>query len=364
VISKLIAANLTQRPVRTLLSVLLIAIPVTLMLTLVGLSHGFVDDSSQRTRGTGADIIVRSPDSHSMTVGLSNMPVKMIERLEQLPHVRFGTGVASHLVSGWTVVSGIDTPAFERMSGKFVFREGHSFEKPDDILFDTYYAQQAHVHAGSKVNLLNHEWTVAGIVEPGKLAHIFLPLSTLQDLDGTTGKVAQIYLKLDNSANANSVVEAIKNILPGYNIYAMEELVSLTSVDNVPFLRPLLNVIIGVAVLIGAAVASLSMYMAVQQRTREIGILKSLGASKVLVVRIILMEALFLGLGGSILGIVFSFASRWLLAKLVPASLPQAIVPGWWPIAGAIAMGAAILGALYPGIMAARQDPIQALAYE
>ena len=363
-ISKLIAANLTQRPVRTLLSVLLIAIPVTLMLTLVGLSHGFVDDSSQRTRGIGADIIVRSPDSHIGTVGLSNLPVKLIGRLEQIPHVSFGTGVASHLVSGWTVVSGIDTPAFERMSGKFVFREGHGFEKPDDILFDTYFAQQAHVHAGSKVNLLNHEWTVAGIVEPGKLAHIFLPLSTLQDLDGTTGKVAQIYLKLDSSANTNAVVESLKNILPSYNIYAMEELVSLTSVDNVPFLRPLLNVIIGVAVLIGAAVASLSMYMAVQQRTREIGILKSLGASKVLVVRIILMEALFLGLGGSILGIVFSFASRWLLAKLVPASLPQAIVPGWWPIAGAIAMGAAILGALYPGIMAARQDPIQALAYE
>jgi putative ABC transport system permease protein len=364
VIAKLIAANLTQRPVRTLLSVLLIAIPVTLMLTLVGLSHGFVDDSSRRTRGIGADIIVRSPDSRIGTVGLSNLPVKLINRLEQIPHVTFGTGVASHLVSGWTVVSGIDVPAFEKMSGKFVFREGHSFEKPDDILFDTYFAQQAHVHAGSKVNMLNRTWNVAGIVEPGKLAHIFLPLATLQDLDGSAGKVAQIYLKLDNPANTNEVIRSIKELLPDYNVYAMEELISLTSVDNVPFLRPLLNVIIGVAVLIGAAVASLSMYMAVQQRTREIGILKSLGASKVLIVRIILMEALFLGLGGSILGIVFSFVSRWLLAKLVPASLPQAIVPGWWPIAGAIAMGAAILGALYPGIMAARQDPIQALAYE
>jgi putative ABC transport system permease protein len=364
VISKLIAANLTQRPVRTLLSVLLIAIPVTLMLTLVGLSHGFIQDSGTRARGVGADIIVRSPDSHIGTVGLSNLPVKLINRLEQLPHVNFGTGVASHLVSGWTVVSGIDVPAFERMSGKFVFREGHGFEKPDDILFDTYYAQQAHVHAGSKINMLNRTWNVAGIVEPGKLAHIFLPLATLQDLDGSAGKVAQIYLKLDNPANTNEVIRSIKELLPDYNVYAMEELVSLTSVDNVPFLRPLLNVIIGVAVLIGAAVASLSMYMAVQQRTREIGILKSLGASKVLVVRIILMEALFLGLGGSLLGIVFSFLSRWLLAKLVPASLPQAIVPGWWPIAGAIAMGAAILGALYPGIMAARQDPIQALAYE
>jgi len=138
----------------------------------------------------------------------------------------------------------------------------------------------------------------------------------------------------------------------------------LTSVDNVPFLRPFLNVVIGVAVLIGAAVASLSMYMAIQQRTREIGILKSLGASKLLVLKIILLEALFLGLGGSILGIGFSFLGRWLLALLVPASLPQAIVPEWWPIAGAIAMAAAVVGALYPGMLAARQDPIEALAYE
>jgi putative ABC transport system permease protein len=343
---------------------LLIAIPVTLMLTLVGLSHGFVDDSSKRTRGIGADIIVRSPDSRIGTVGLSNLPAKLIDKLGSLPHVSFATGVASHLVSGWTTVSGIDLPAFERMSGKFVFREGHSFEKPDDILLDTYYAQQTHVLAGSKINLLNREWNVAGIVEPGKLAHIFLPLSTLQELDGSTGKVAQIYLKLDDPANTNTVVETIKNLLPGYNVYSVEELVSLTSADNVPFLRPLLNVIIGVAVLIGAAVASLSMYMAVQQRTREIGILKSLGASKILLLRIILTEALFLGLGGSILGIGFSFLSRWLLAKLVPASLPQAIVPEWWPIAGAIAMSAAIVGALYPGMLAARQDPIQALAYE
>jgi len=56
--------------------------------------------------------------------------------------------------------------------------------------------------------------------------------------------------------------------------------------------------------------------------------------------------------------------SRWLLARFVPASLPQAIVPQWWPIAAGIAMASALLGALYPGILAARQDPIDALAYE
>ena len=334
------------------------------MLTLVGLSHGFVDDSSKRTRGIGADIIVRSSDAIPGSMALSNMSEKLIGRLGQVQHVVATTGVASHLVSGWTTVAGIDPAGFERISGPFGFRKGHGFEQPDDILLDTYYAQQAHVHAGDKIKLLNHTWNVAGIVEPGKLAHIFLPITVVQDMDGTGGKVAQIYLKLDNPANTNAVIEELQKLLPGYKILGVEDIISQTSVDNVPFLRPLLNVIIGVAVLIGAAVASLSMYMAVQQRTREIGILKSLGASKLMIVRIIMMEAFWLGLGGSVLGIGFSFLSRWLLAKLVPASLPQAIVPEWWPIAGVIAMGAAMLGALYPGILAARQDPIEALAYE
>jgi putative ABC transport system permease protein len=358
----LIVSNLTHRPTRSALSILLIGIPVTLMLTLVGLSQGFVNDSASRTRGIRADIIVRS--SSVGTLAINNMPEKLVARLQQVPHVVMTTGIASHLVSGWTIVSGIDVDAFERMSGDFVFREGHSFQKDDDIILDTFYARQAHVHAGGKLALFNREWNVAGIVEPGKLAHLFLPLRVVQELDGTQGKVAQIYLKLDDPANTNTVVDELKNLIPGYYIFSVDDLVSLTSVDNVPFLRSFLDVIIGVAVLIGAAVAALSMYMAIMQRTREIGILKSLGASRSWIVKIILLEALLLGLGGSILGIALSFVGRWALARLVPASLPQAIVPGWWPIAAAIAMGAAVLGALYPGMVAARQDPIEALAYE
>jgi ABC-type antimicrobial peptide transport system permease subunit len=80
--------------------------------------------------------------------------------------------------------------------------------------------------------------------------------------------------------------------------------------------------------------------------------------------RIILAEAFAQGLGGTIAGIAFSFGSRWVMHVLMPASLPQAIVIGWWPIAGLIAIGAALLGALYPGMIAVRQDPIEALAYE
>jgi putative ABC transport system permease protein len=123
-------------------------------------------------------------------------------------------------------------------------------------------------------------------------------------------------------------------------------------------------VIVGIGIVIGFAVVCLSMYMAVLQRTREIGILKSLGASKTFILRIILSEALMLGVGGTILGIVMSYGAYHLIRTLVPASIPMIIVKSWWPIAGLVTIVGAILGALYPGLTAARHDPIEALAYE
>jgi putative ABC transport system permease protein len=79
---------------------------------------------------------------------------------------------------------------------------------------------------------------------------------------------------------------------------------------------------------------------------------------------ILLAEASALGLGGTVAGIALSFGTRALMNTLMPASLPQAIVPDWWPWAALIAVGGALLGALYPGMLAVRQDPIEALAYE
>jgi putative ABC transport system permease protein len=136
------------------------------------------------------------------------------------------------------------------------------------------------------------------------------------------------------------------------------------SVNNIAGLSEFMYVIMGIGVVIGFAVVCLSMYMAVLQRTREIGILKALGGSNGFILRIILAEAMVLGIGGTVLGILMSFGAWWLIRTFVPSSLPMMIVPLWWPIAGAITLVGAGLGALYPGLSAARHDPIEALAYE
>jgi putative ABC transport system permease protein len=295
------------------------------------------------------------------------LPAALIPFLARQSHVVQATGVLNQPLEGAIEsVAAIDPAAFDRISGGFTFIEGHTFRKPTDILIDQYYATQRHVHAGGTINVLHRDWNIAGIVEPGKLSHLFLEQPVLQDMIGATGKVSQIWLKLDDPDNTSLVVDNLKQNpkLAGYPILPVREMISMLSVNNIPVLKAFINVILGIGVVIGFAVVSLSMYMAVLQRTREIGILKSLGASKGFVMGLILSEAFALGLGGTIIGILFSFATKWIMSTFVPASLPQAIVPSWWPIAGAVAMGAALLGALYPGMMAVRQDPIEALAYE
>jgi putative ABC transport system permease protein len=211
---------------------------------------------------------------------------------------------------------------------------------------------------------MNRDWRVAGIIGGGKLARLVVQKRVLQDLDAASNKVSIIYVQCDDPSQANAVAAELKQLMAGYPIITMEEFMEMFSVGKIPGLKEFIAVIVGIGIVIGFFVVCLSMYMAVLQRTREIGILKSLGASKGFILGIILTEAVALGIGGTIIGILLSYGAYHLIRTLVPASIPMIIVKTWWPIAGGVTLIGATLGALYPGLNAARQDPIEALAYE
>lgn len=363
-INKLVVENLKHRPVRTALSVLAVGLEVTMILSLVGLCQGMLEDSARRARGVGADIWVRPGGSSVISFSAPSIPQKMTDFLERQPHVQVVTGNLVHPIGGVNTVTGIDLAGFKRMNGGFRYLAGGPFERPGDILVDEYYARQQRLAPGSALRLLNRDWRVCGIVEPGKLARLIVPLDVLQELTANNGKLSQIFVKLDRPEHLVAVMSSLKAQLPNYQIYSIEEFTSLFTVENVPGLRAFISIVIGLAVVVGFLVVFLSMYTAVLERTREIGILKALGASPAYVLRIIVRETALLAAAGSLLGVGLSYVTRWVIVAVVPASLSQVIVPGWWPIAAGIALVGALLGSAYPGWRAARQDPIEALAYE
>ena len=310
---------------------------------------------------------MKPPEASLISFSTASMAGKMVDYFRDLPHVVQVMGtVVVPTGTGLNTVTGIDLDEFNKMSGGFKYLAGGPFHGSEDIIVDQYYARQEGLHVGSTAKVLNRPWRVCGIVEPGKLARIVLPLRRLQELSASTNKLTQIFVKLDNPDRTPQVIAALKQTkeLDKYHIYSIAELTSLYSVNNVPGLRAFIGVIIALSIVVGFLVVFLSMYTAVLERTREIGILKALGASPAYVLNVIFRETTLLAIVGSATGILLTYGTRWAIMTFVPASLSQKIVPDWWPIAGGIAIAGALMGAMYPAWKAARQDAIEALSYE
>ncbi len=368
--NKMVVANLLHRPVRSIVSVVAVAVEVTLILLMVGLATGILQDSRQRQQGLGADVIVQPPGS-SFLAGISGAPVsiKVADVLRKLPHVAAVAPIIWQLnVSKATapeVIYGIDLKSFEQLGGPFRFLEGGPFAGPDSVIVDDYFARDKNVHAGDSIEVLNHPFKISGIVEQGRGARKFLPIQTLQSLIGAQGKASVFYLKLDNAKNADLVVDEIKQVpgLQNYGVRSMREYLSMFTVGNLPGLSSFIAVVVGVAVVIGFIVIFQTMYSSVLERTRDIGILKSLGASRLYIMNVVLRETALLAVLGIVIGIGISYVARYGIVSSIPTL--RVIVPGYWVgYATVIAVVGAILGAIYPAIKAARKDPIDALAYE
>ncbi len=292
-INRFVLSNLMHRPIRTILSVLAIAVEVTMVLTLVGVSYGTLDGTARRARGVGADILIRPPGSSIITLSTAPMSDKLVPLLASQPEVAMATGTVVQPLEGLDTVTGLDLDQFSKMSGGFRFLEGGPFQKDDDILIDEFYARQKGLRAGDTLHLLNRDWHVAGVFESGKLARICIRLPVLQELTGNPHHLSQIYLKVDNPGHIQNVMDEVHKTLPGYPVYTIEEFTSLLSINSIGLLRNFIGVVIAIAVIVGFIVVSMAMYTAVLERTREIGILRSLGASSSFILSLLLKRLYF-----------------------------------------------------------------------
>lgn len=365
-IFELISRNILHRPIRTFITVIAIAVEVIMVLTVVGLTTGLVTDSAKRVEGIGADVMVQPPSaSVFMAFSGAPMPISLGEKLQEVKYVHYVAPVLLQFNSSGRldIVYGIDPQSFNLVSGGFVFHQGHDLENPNDILVDDWYAKARDLKAGDSMRILEHDFHVAGVVEHGKGARLFVYLKTLQDLAGAQDKASVFFIKCERPDDAATVTDEIHQILPRYEVRSLKDYMSLMTSSNLPGLQIFINVMIGLAVCIGFMVIFLSMYTTILERTREIGVLKSLGASKAYIVRVVLGETTLLCTVGAVIGAAASFLLTHLLVDAFP-TLVILIHMEWVFRAILIAIGGGLMGAAYPAWLASRRDAIEALAYD
>lgn len=366
--NKLVIGNLVHRPLRSIISALAVAIEVVMILSIVGIMYGILNGSRDQTTGTGMDMIAR-PGQGSAILATSSAAadVRIADVIRKLPHVEVVSPVNIKITLGASVQNlyGIDYASYNALR-PFVFKDGGPFQGPYDILVDDLEASSSKLHVGDVVKALNHQFRVCGIVEHGKGSRRYVPLNTLDALDGNPGKASVFYIRTQEPPKYQEDVR--KEILgtqglEGWSVQTVQELLSQLTPEHIPAFNIAINVVIGIASVIGFLVIFQSMYTAVMERTREIGILKSMGAGQGAIVGVVLRETGLLAVVGIIVGIVATFLLRAGLHAHSPTQ-PFLLTPRWMFVAMAITLLGSLLGAMYPALKAARKDPIDALSYE
>jgi len=363
---ELIARNLLHRPMRTLIGAIGVGVEVALVVLIVGLTSGLLQETAKRIEGIGADIVVQPPNaSYFLNFSGAPMPIKIRDRLIGLKYVN---AVAPALLqfnssSGVDTIWGIEPESFAAVSGGLVFLQGKDMQGPDDLLVDDWAAKAKHLRVGDTYNLLNHDWHVAAIVEHGKGARLFVPLATLQELVGAREKTSLFLVKCTRPEHTEDVMDEIRHVLPNYTQRALKDYQSLMTATNMPGLQTFIDTMIALAVSIGLLVIFLTMYTTVIERTRDIGVLKSLGANRAFIIRALLTESAALCGLGVLMGVGISYLVRAALLAGFP-TLSILITPEWVLRAAAIALAATVLGTTYPAWLASRKDAVEALAYD
>lgn len=365
--NNLVFSNIAHRPARTFVSVLGIAVGVLLIVFTVGLAHGTMQERGRREADVNAQILVRA----SGTIGVFGsesfkIPTTHAAELKRVAGVRDAVplgiaGAKSESGIGVSTVEGIPFKEYAQLTGLRIVQGRALNEEGDEAIVDAVWLEQKRKKLGDTVKLFERDFRIVGVFEPSGGNHLKVPLKTLQEELGSVGRCNNILVACNNPAEQEQVAARIGAQFPDDQIIFLRDLPELYT-TSVPALNVFLNVVVGVAATISVLVILLAMYTTVTERTRQIGILKSLGMSNSKIALVIEQEAILVSALGVLLGVALTFLARLLVTRFT--NLVVEIEPRWILISLAIGLIGGTIGALYPAIRAARQDAVTALSYE
>lgn len=415
-------ANMKQRKLRTSLTTLGVVIGITAVISLASLGEGFrVTVTNRMEQGFELNVLTVIPGSLFGGLTRERFQDSQIQEISNIPEVDIATGVMQignvTLKKGDREVKAFVATAvnFSQFIGvypdRFEFEtvEGSPAEWKNNTMVIGYKVNHPNetepvfASAGDTVNMTytrtafpvrqdeTLNFTVVGtLVKKGTPGitnfdyWIFIPLDTAREIFNTT-ESDLLFVKVFDADTSEHVADEVEALFPPYQVSILVPATFIRQVDY----------IIGLIQLFLTSVASISLLVAgigimnittvsVMERTREIGIMKAIGAKNTTILTIFLTETALIGLLGGLIGVPSGFGLSYLLSFIVsrfmgggqggggvfqnPETEQGIITPIFspeWAI-GALIFGVAIciLFGLYPARKAAKLDPVKALRYE
>jgi putative ABC transport system permease protein len=364
----LVFSNMFHRPARTVVSVLGIAVGVLLIVFTVGLANGSIREQASREANVGAEIFMRASGSIGMSGSESfRLSATLADEVAAVEGVRLAVAIGQNSVeatdnnTGKRLIDGVDFEKYKTISSITIV-EGRSFvDGKDEIIIDTAFQRQKKFKIGDTMPIYDRPFTIVGAYEPAGGARIKMSLTTMQSQLGSEDKVSSVLIALTPGTDINQMGPILMERFPENQIIRTEDLEELY-MAGFPALNVFLNVFIGIAAAISALVILLTMYTTVTERTRQIGIMKSLGMSNAAIAVTITQEALLLSVLGIVVGVILTYVARYGLNLVTTLSVE--ISPFVLLVVFIVGLLGGAVGGLYPALRAARLDAVDALSYE
>lgn len=363
----LVFSNMLHRPARTAVSIVGISVGVLLIVFTIGLANGSLRERASRESNVGAEIFFRASGSRGPG-GSETFRLPETKRAEILAVdgvksvVPVGqTNVQADTNTGSRLVEGVNFEEYAAMAGLAVV-EGRAFSADrDEAIIDVGFQQQKKYRIGDAIKIWERDFTIVGFYEPAAGGRVKIALPLMQRQLGSEGKVSSFLVTVKEGLPPESVAERINRQIPDSQVLLTRDLEEIY-MSSVPALNVFLNVVVGVAAVISALVILLTMYTTVTERTRQIGIMKSLGMSNGGIAWTITKEALLISFLGVVGGVLATMLLRMVLLKTTSLTIEIDKILVLETLVVGLAGGA--LGALYPALRAAKLDAVEALSYE
>jgi putative ABC transport system permease protein len=362
----LVVSNIRQRPIRTLVSVAGVALGVCLVMLFTGLARGMSSDLQKRASSVRAEIIFTRPGSMQLTSSSANLSTKYVELLKAVDGVEEALPVIIYILQsnrgfGIERIEGVEWERYAKING-LQLEKGRGPQANDEVVVDTTKARNNKLSVGSNITLIgDRPYRVVGIYSPESTARVKSTIASMQEAMESPGRCTYILVKIREGQDRVEVAKRIDRQIPGNKIQFTDEVFSSVE-KSIPFLGIFLRVLVGLAAVVSAVVVMLAMYTTITERTREIGILKAMGASRRYIVLIIESEALIISAVGLVAGFALSFAAGYLIHEFY--ALQFEFSWGWGLTAAGIGMLGGAFGALYPALRASNLDAVSALSYD